>query len=164
MTKFLNVKTLSLCKCPVWDIIDIFHSLIELELRECSLLVQSMSLLDHVLDEIMFPLSSLQQLTIDEFSSLTSFSIDGRQFTKTLKVLIISNCENLEFLSHEYLHNYTLLKEYEIVYLLRVINTWNVKSILIEEDVSQNKLLFFRSIKIWDCSELESFPHVDCPL
>ncbi|KEH39492.1 hypothetical protein MTR_2g099130 [Medicago truncatula] len=90
MTKFLNVKTLSLY---------------------------------HVLDEIMFPLSSLQQLTIDEFSSLTSFSIDGRQFTKTLKVLIISNCENLEFLSHEYLHNYTLLKEYEIVYLLRVINT-----------------------------------------
>ncbi|CAI8595714.1 unnamed protein product [Vicia faba] len=34
----------------------------------------------------------------------------------------------------------------------------NLKSILIAEDVSQKSLPFLRSIKVWDCNELESFP------
>jgi hypothetical protein len=34
----------------------------------------------------------------------------------------------------------------------------NLKSILIAEDGSQKSLSFLRSIKIWDCNELQSFP------
>ena len=34
----------------------------------------------------------------------------------------------------------------------------NMKSILIAEDASEKSLSFLRSIKIWDCNELESFP------
>jgi hypothetical protein len=34
----------------------------------------------------------------------------------------------------------------------------NLKSILIAEDRSQKSLSFLRSIKIWDCNELKSFP------
>ncbi|CAK8532742.1 unnamed protein product [Lathyrus sativus] len=34
----------------------------------------------------------------------------------------------------------------------------NLKSILIAEDASQKSLSFLRSVKIWDCNELESFP------
>ncbi|KAI5410805.1 hypothetical protein KIW84_056079, partial [Lathyrus oleraceus] len=93
---------------------------------------------------------------------------------KTLKLLIISNCENLEFLPHDYLHNYTLLEELKISYscnsmisftlgTLPVLKSLfiegciNLKSILIAEDKSEKSLSFLRSIKIWDCNKLESF-------
>ncbi|XP_045815248.1 putative disease resistance protein At3g14460 [Trifolium pratense] len=174
--EFPSLKTLSLSKCPqlgLGNIADKFPSLTRLELRECPLLVQSMPSLDHAFSEMMFPFHSLRQLTIDGFPSLTSFPTDG--LPETLKFLIISNCENLEFLPHELLHNYTSLEELKISYscnsmisftlgALPVLKSLfiegckNLKSILIAEGASEKSLSFLRSIKIWDCNELESFP------
>ncbi|XP_058721788.1 putative disease resistance RPP13-like protein 1 isoform X2 [Vicia villosa] len=174
-TTFPNLKTLSLRKCPkliAGNITENFPFLTELELRECPLLVQSIPLSDHVFGQLMFPLNSLQQLTIDGFPSLMSFPTDG--LAKTLKFLIISNCENLEFLPHDNLYNYTSLEELKISYScnsmisftlgtlpvlksLFIEGCMNLKSILIGEDESEKSLSFLRSIKIWDCNELESF-------
>ncbi|XP_058784620.1 putative disease resistance protein At3g14460 [Vicia villosa] len=175
-TTFPNLKTLSLRKCPkliAGNITEKFPFLTELELRECPLLVQSIPLSDHVFGQLMFPLNSLQQLTIDGFPSLMSFPITG--LPKTLKLLIISNCENLEFLPHDNLHNYASLEELKISYScnsmisftlgtlpvlksLLIEGCINLKSILSAEDESEKSLSFLRSIKIWDCNELESFP------
>ncbi|CAJ2638854.1 unnamed protein product [Trifolium pratense] len=175
-TEFPSLKTLSLSKCPklrVGNIADKFPSLTELKLRECPLLVQSMPSSDHVLNQMMFPLNSLLRLTIDGFPSLTSFPTYG--LPKTLKFLIIRNCENLEFLPHELLHNYTSLEELKISYscnsmisftlgALPVLKSLfiegckNLKLILIAEGASEKSLSFLRSIKIWDCNELQSFP------
>jgi len=174
-TEFPCLKTLSLSKCPklrVGNIADKFPSLTELVLRECPLLVQSVRSSGRVLSQLMFPLNSLQQLTIDGFPFPICFPTDG--LPKTLKFLIISNCENLEFLPHEYLDSYTSLEELKISYscnsmisftlgALPVLKSLfiegckNLKSILIAEDMSEKSLSFLRSIKIWDCNELESF-------
>ncbi|XP_058723731.1 putative disease resistance RPP13-like protein 1 [Vicia villosa] len=175
-TEFPSLITLSLIKCPklrVGNIADTFPSLTELELRECPLLVQLMPSSDHVFGQLAFPLNSLRKLTIDGFSFPMSFSTDN--LPKTLKFLIISNCENLEFPLCEYLDNYTSLEELKISYscnsmisftlgVLPVLKSLfiegckNLKSILIAEDASHKSLSFLRSIKIWDCNELESFP------
>ncbi|KAK2386069.1 putative disease resistance RPP13 protein [Trifolium repens] len=175
-TQFPSLKTLSLSKCPklrVGNIADKFSSLTELKLRECPLLVQSMPLSDYVYRQLMFPLNSLRQLTIDGFRSPMFFPTDG--LPKTLKFLIISNCENLDFLPNEDLHNYTSLEELKISYscnsmisftlgALPVLRSLfiegckNLKSILIAEDTPEKSLSFLRSIKIWDCNELDSFP------
>jgi len=174
--EFPVLKTVSLSKCPklrVGDVPQIFSSLTKLELRECPQLVQSMPSSVHVFKQPVFPLNSLRQLTIDVFPSPVSFPTVG--LPKTLKSLVISNCENLEFLSHEYLHHYTTLEELKISYscssmisftlgALPVLKSLfiegckNLKSILFTEDGSQKSLSFLRSIKIWDCNELMSFP------
>ncbi|XP_058721787.1 putative disease resistance protein At3g14460 isoform X1 [Vicia villosa] len=174
-TMFPNLKTLSLRKCPkliAGNITEKFPFLTELELRECPLLVQSMPLSDHVFRKLMFPLNLLQQLTIDGIPSSMSFPTNG--LPKTLKLLIINNCENLEFLPLEYLCNYTSLEELKISYSCNSMTSFtlgalpvlkslfiegcnNLKSISIAEDVSLKSLSFLRSIKIWDCNELESF-------
>jgi len=174
--EFPCLKSLSLCKCPklrVGNIPAKFLSLVEFELRECPLLVQSMPSSDYVFRQPVFPLNSLQQLTIDVFPSPMSFPTIG--LPQTLKSLIISNCENLEFLPHEYWHQYTSLEKLKISYscnsmvsftlgALPVLKSLfiegckNLKSILIAEDGSQKSPSFLRSIKIWDCNELESFP------
>jgi len=169
--EFPSLKTFTLSKCPklrVGNITTKFLSLAELELRECPQLVESRPSSDHV-----FPLNSFLHLTIDVFPSPMSFPTVG--LPKTLKSLIISNCESLEFLPQEYLHHYTSLEELKISYscnsmisftlgALPVLKSLfiegckNLKSILIAEDGSQESLSFLRSIKIWDCDELESFP------
>ncbi|CAI8593957.1 unnamed protein product [Vicia faba] len=183
---FPSLKCLLLSKCPKLrgDMPHNLPSLTELELRECPLLVESRNSYDNnnfiiiipasdVFDRLMLPLTSLRQLTIDGFPSLTFFPIDGLQ--KTLKVLIIKNCENLEFLPQEYLHNFISLEELKISYScnsmisftlgalpvlksLFIEGSKNLKSILIAEDASPKSLSFLRSIKIWDCNELELFP------
>ena len=175
-TKFPSLKTLSLSKCPrlrVGKIHEKFPSLTELELRECPLLVQSVPSSDHVLRQLMFPLNFLRQLTIDGFPSLMSFPTDG--LPKTLKFLIVSNCENLEFFPNEYLLNYTSLEELKISYSCNSMMSFtlgalpvlkslfiegckNLKSISVAEGASETSLSFLKSIKIWDCNELVSFP------
>ncbi|CAK8564609.1 unnamed protein product [Lathyrus sativus] len=175
-TKFPSLKTLSLSKCPkliVGNIPEKFPSLIELELRECALRVQLMPPSNNVFRQLTFPLNSLGQLTIDGFSSLMSFPVDS--LPKTLKIFIINNCENLEFLPCEYLSSYTLLEELKISYSCNSMTSFtlgalpvlkslfiegckNLKSISIAEGASQKSLSFLRSIKIWDCNVLESFP------
>jgi hypothetical protein len=175
-TEFPSLKTLSLSKClklRVGNISDKFPYLTELDIRECPLLVQSIPSMDHVFHQLMFPLNSLRQLTIDGFPSLAYFPTNA--LPKTLKFLIISNCENLEFLPQEYLHNYTSLEELKISYscnsmisftlgALPVLKSLfiegckNLKSILISKGEPRKSLSFLKSIKIWDCNELESFP------
>jgi len=182
---FTSLKRLLLSKCPKLrgDIPHELPSLTELELRGCPLLVESRHsyynsniiticpFLD-VFNRMMIPLNSLQRLSIEGFPSLTSFPIDG--LPKSLKFLIISNCENLEFLPHEYLHNYTSLEELKISYSCNSMISFtlgilpSLKSLFIEgcknlksiatEGASRKSLSFLRSIKIWDCNELESFP------
>jgi len=174
--EFPSLKTLLLSKCPklrVGIIPDKFPSITEPELTEYPLTLQSMPLSDHGFRQLMVPLNSLRQLTIDGFPSPMSFPIDS--LPKTLKFLIISNCEYLEFLPHEHLDNYTSLEELKISYscnsmisfslgALPVLKSLfiegckNLKSILIAEDASEKSLSFLRSVKIWDCNELESFP------
>ncbi|XP_027186403.1 putative disease resistance RPP13-like protein 1 [Cicer arietinum] len=184
--KFPSLKSLLLIKCPklIGNIPDKLPSLIEYDLREHDLQVESRHSYDNgknitiiplsdVLSQLMFPPNSLQKLTIDGFPSLTSFPRDG--LPKTLKFLIISNCENLEFLPNEYLHNYSSLEELKISYSCNSMISFtlgalpilkslfiegckNLKSILITEDASQKSLSFLRSIRIWDCNEFESFP------
>ncbi|XP_073224727.1 putative disease resistance RPP13-like protein 1 [Cicer arietinum] len=184
--KFPSLKSLLLIKCPklIGNIHDKLPSLTEHDLREHDLQVESRHSYDNgnnitiiplsdVFSKLMFHLNSLQQLTIDGFPSLTSFPIDG--LPKTLKFLIISNCENLEFLPHDYLYNYSSLEELKISYSCNSMISFslgalpklkslfiegckNLKSILITEDASQKSLSFLRSIKIWDCNEFESFP------
>ncbi|XP_058758789.1 putative disease resistance RPP13-like protein 1 [Vicia villosa] len=183
---FPSLKHLLLSKCPKLqgDIPYKLPSLTEFELKGCPLLVESrhsddnnniiiIAPISDVFNRLMLSLNSLQQLTIDDFPSLTSFPTVG--LPKTLKFLKISNCENLEFLPHGYLHNYTLLEELKISYSCNSMISFslgvfpvlkslfiegciNLKSILIAEDASQKSLSFLRSIKIWDCSVLESFP------
>ncbi|CAJ2638837.1 unnamed protein product [Trifolium pratense] len=203
-TMFPCLKTLSLIKCAklrVGNMPEIFSSLTDLELRECPLLVESTPMIggtatkfsslselecrecpllvqlpsssDHVFNQPMFPLNSLQKLTIDGFPSLLSFPTNN--LPKTLKFLIISKCENLEFFPHEFLHNFTALEELKISYSCNSMITFtlgalpvlkslfiegckNLKSILIADDASKKSLSFLRSIKLWDCNELESFP------
>jgi len=174
--EFPSLKTLLLSKCPklrVGIIPDKFPSITEPELTEYPLTLQSMPSSDHGFRQLMVPLNSLRQLTIDGFPSPMSFPIDS--LPKTLKFLIISNCEYLEFLPHEHLDNYTSLEELKISYscnsmisfslgALPVLKSLfiegckNLKSILIAEDASEKSLSFLRSVKIWDCNELESFP------
>jgi len=174
--EFPCLKTLSLRKCPklrVGNIPENFPSLTELELRECPLLIQSMSSSDHVFRQPLSPLNSIRELTIDVIPS--PMSLPTVCLPKTLKSLIISNCENLEFLPREYLHNYTSLEELKISYSCNSMISFtlgalpvlknlfiegckNLKSILIAEDGSQKSLSFLRSIKIWDRNELNSFP------
>ncbi|XP_058784880.1 putative disease resistance RPP13-like protein 1 [Vicia villosa] len=183
---FPSLKHLLLSKCPKLrgDTPHKLSSLTELELRRCPLLMESNHSYDNnniiiivpmsdIFNRFMLPLNSLRQLTIDGFPSLTSFPTCG--LPKTLKFLIISNCENLEFFPREYLHNYTSLEELKISYscssmisftlgALPVLKSLfiegckNLKLILMAENVSQKSLSFLRSIKIWDCSVLESFP------
>ncbi|XP_058721790.1 putative disease resistance protein At3g14460 [Vicia villosa] len=183
---FPSLKHLLLSKCPKLqgNIPYKLPSLTELELKGCPLLVESrhsddnnniiiIAPISDVFNRLMLPLNSLHQLTIDDFPCLTSFPTAG--LPRTLKFLLISNCENLEFLPHECLHNYTSLEELKISYSCNSMISFslgvfpvlkslfiegciNLKSILIAEDVSQKSLSFLRSIKIWDCNELEVFP------
>ncbi|RHN66518.1 putative P-loop containing nucleoside triphosphate hydrolase, leucine-rich repeat domain, L [Medicago truncatula] len=185
-TNFPSLKSLLLSKCPKLrgDIPDNLPSLTELELRGYPFSVESRHLDDnsnfimiipfsHVISQLMLPLYSLRQFTIDDFPFLTSFPTDG--LPKTLKFLKISNCENLEFLPREYFHSYTFLEELKISYscnsmisftlgALPVLKSLfiegckNLKSIVLAERASEKSLSFLRSIKIWDCNELESFP------
>ncbi|KAL5077887.1 hypothetical protein RYX36_016871 [Vicia faba] len=185
-TKFPSLKSLLLGKCPKLggNIAEKLPSLTELELRECPLLVASRHSVDNrsfiitipsldVFSQLMLPLNSLRRLTIDGLQSLTSFPTNG--LPKTLKFLIISNCENLEFLPRESLHNYTSLEELKISYSCNSMMSFtlddlpvlkslfiegckNLKSISVTEDAPQKSLSFLRSIRIWDCNELESFP------
>jgi len=174
--EFPSLKTLLLSKCPklrVGIISDKFPSITEPELTEYPLMLQPLPSLDHGFRQLMVPLNSLRQLTIDGFPSPMSFPIDG--LPKTLKYLKISNCEYLEFLPHEHMDNCTSLEELKISYscnsmisfslgALPVLKSLfiegckNLESILIAEDASEKSLSFLRSIKIWDCNELKSFP------
>ena len=125
--------TTKCAKLRVGNILDKYHSLIELDSRECNLLVQSMPSSDRVLDQMMFPLSSLQQLIIEGFPSLMSFPLDS--LPKTLKVLIISKCKNLEFLPHEYSRNYTLIKELKINYSCNSIPSFTLGALPIDKSL-----------------------------
>ncbi|KAI5392804.1 putative disease resistance RPP13-like protein 1 [Lathyrus oleraceus] len=138
-------------------------SLIELELTECPLLFET--------SQLPSCLNSLQKMTLKNIPSLTSFPEDGLR--KTLHSLRIDYCENLEFLSHESFHNYSSLEHLTIsnscnpmtsftlcslpvLQSLYIGGCKHLKSILIEEDVSQQNLLFLKTITIEFCNELES--------
>ncbi|XP_058727208.1 putative disease resistance RPP13-like protein 1 [Vicia villosa] len=145
-------------------------SLTELELTECPLLMETSPPFD-VFSQLTICLSSLQKLTLKNIPSLTSFPNDG--LPKPLRSLHIDYCENLEFISHESFHNYSSLEHLTIsnscnpmtsftlcslpvLQSLYIGGCKHLKSVLIAEDESQQKLLFLRTITIEFCNELES--------
>ncbi|MCH80209.1 CC-NBS-LRR resistance protein, partial [Trifolium medium] len=127
-------------------------SLSKLVIEECPLLMDSRHLDDNsniiitspssdVFSQLMTCLNSLRKLNLSNIPSLTSFPRDG--LPKTLQSLTIRDCENLEFLPRESLHNYKSLENLSI-------------DSSFVEDALQHNLLFLRSLKIWSCDELES--------
>jgi len=125
-----------------------------------------------VFNELMICLNSLRNISLRNIPSLTSFPRNG--LPKTIQSLKIWKCENLEFLPYESFHNYKSLEHLEIsdscnsmtsftvcslpvLRSLCIYGSKNVKSILIAEDASQQKLLLLRTIKIEHNDELESF-------
>ncbi|KAI5392803.1 putative disease resistance RPP13-like protein 1 [Lathyrus oleraceus] len=151
-------------------------SLIELELTECPLLFETTPLFDSQLPSC---LNSLQKMILKNIPSLTSFPKDG--LPKTLHSLHIDYCENLEFLSHESFHNYSSLEHLTIsnscnpmtsftlcplpvLQSLYIGGCKHLKSILIVEDVSQQNLLFLRTITVEFCNELESVSLTGFPI
>ncbi|KAK2440028.1 hypothetical protein QL285_011489 [Trifolium repens] len=166
------------------------HSLSELVLEKCPLLMDSRHLDDNsniiitspssdVFSQLMICLSSLQRIILRNIPSLTSFPRDG--LPKTLRSLRILECENLEFLPHESFHKYKSLEDLfiysscnsmtsftlcslPVLKTLYIDNCKNLKSILIVEDELQHNLLFLRSIKIWNCNELESVSLCGLPI
>ncbi|CAJ2638789.1 unnamed protein product [Trifolium pratense] len=185
-TKFPSLLHLSLDTCPKLkgNIPHSLPSLTELKLQDCPHLVEFgnsndnsnnmiiMPSSDVVFRRLMLsPLNSLLKLTISCFPYLTSFPRDG--LPKNLQSLTIFRCNNLEFLSHESLHNHTSLEELKISHSCNAMTSFSLgslpvlKSLFIErcknlksisvEDVPQQSLLFLTSIKIKHCDELQFF-------
>ncbi|XP_045823582.1 putative disease resistance protein At3g14460 isoform X2 [Trifolium pratense] len=179
---FPRLKCLLVDRCPKLkgNIPSTLPSLTELHLSECDLLLEARQSADNsniilrpsdVFSQLMFPFNSLRKLTLDRLPSLTSFPSDG--LPKTLQSLSLHYCENLEFLPHESLHNYTSLEKLSIEYScnsmtsftlgsLPVLQSLYIKgcekleSIFIARDASQS-LSFIQSIEIRSCDELVSF-------
>ncbi|CAK8565937.1 unnamed protein product [Lathyrus sativus] len=180
--EFPSLKYLSVDRCPKLkgNIPSTLPSLTELHLSKCDLMLKPRHSEDNsntilrpsnVFSQLMLPLNSLQKLTLDRLSSLTSFPRDG--LPKTLLSLSLHYCENLEFLSHESLHNYTSLEQLSIEYSCNSMTSFtlgslpmlkslyikgcqNLKSMFIAKDASKS-LSFIQSIQIRCCDELESF-------
>ncbi|RHN65663.1 putative leucine-rich repeat domain, L domain-containing protein [Medicago truncatula] len=168
-----SLTSLSLKYCPNLKQMspNNFPSLVELELEDCSLLMEARHSSD-VFNQLMIFLNALRNISLRNIPSLTSFPRNG--LPKTIQSLKIWKCENLEFLPYESFHNYKSLEHLEIsdscnsmtsftvcalpvLRSLCIYGSKNLKSILIAEDVSQQKLLLLRTIKIEHCDELESF-------
>ncbi|XP_027190772.2 putative disease resistance RPP13-like protein 1 [Cicer arietinum] len=180
--EFPSLKRLLVDKCPKLkgNIPSTLPSLIELELMECDILLEARHSGDNrnliirpsdVFSHLLFPLNCLQKLTLVRFPSLTSFPRDG--LPKTLQSLSLDYCENLEFLPHQSLHNYTSLEQLSIEYSCNSMTSFtlgslpvlenlyikgckNLKSISIAKDASLS-LSLIQSIQIRCCNELDSF-------
>ncbi|XP_058721506.1 putative disease resistance RPP13-like protein 1 [Vicia villosa] len=172
-----KLERLSLENCPELEGItpNNLPSLFALCLRDCPLLMKSRHSITNppsdVFNQLVICLNSLQELTLLEIPSLTSFPRDG--LPKTLQSLSIDYCENLEFFSHESFHNYSSLEvlkiyhscnsmtsftlgSFPVLKSLDIMNCEHLKSISIAEDASEPSLVFLRSIEIGRCDELES--------
>ncbi|KAK2439752.1 putative disease resistance RPP13 protein [Trifolium repens] len=180
--EFPRLKFLFVDRCPKLkgNIPSTLPSLTELHLCGCDLLLEARQSADNsniilrpsdLFSQLMFPLNSLQKLTLDRFPSLTSFPRDG--LPKSLQSLSLHYCENLEFLPHESFHNYTSLEQLSIEYSCNSMTSFtlgsfpvlqslyikgceNLRSIFIANDASQS-LSFIQSIEIRSCDELVSF-------
>jgi len=179
---FPSLKCLLLERCPKLkgNIPTTLPSLTELHLRECDLLLKARHSTDNsniilrpsnVFGQLMFPFNSLRKLTLDQIPSLMSFPRDG--LPKTLQSLSLHYCENLKFLPHETLYNYTSLEQLSIEYSCSSMTSFtlgslpvleslyikgckNLKSIFVAKDAAQN-LSFIQRIEIRCCDELDSF-------
>ena len=190
VTEFPRLSHLSLSDCPKLkgNLPSNLPSITKLHLSNCSLLESRFSgevdyrnivRPSNLFSELMLGLNSLQQLHIEGIPSLTAFPRDG--LPKTLRVLFLKNCENLELPTHESLCNYTALESLTIwkscfsltsfplgclpvLKWLYFIECENLKSILIsEEEDAPQCLTFLQGFYILECPELESFPLLGLP-
>ncbi|KAL1332109.1 hypothetical protein AAHE18_11G004700 [Arachis hypogaea] len=125
----------------------------------------------------LFNFNSLQQLTLFQIRSLTSFPSNG--LPKALKTLSIQCCQSLEFPSHEFLHSCKALEELVISssccsltsfplgslpVLKRLVlrRCENLKSIsILEEEAAGQSLMFLEHLEVDECPELESISLLD---
>ncbi|XP_057457658.1 putative disease resistance RPP13-like protein 1 [Lotus japonicus] len=112
-------------------------------------------------------------LTISSIPSPASLPRDG--LPTTLRSLTLRDCENLQFLPHESLHNYTSLENLTVhnscssmtsftlgslpvLKSLSITGCKQLQSIAIAENASSHSLLLLEWLSIHCCPELESFP------
>ncbi|CAI8596114.1 unnamed protein product [Vicia faba] len=176
-----KLDRLSLNNCPELKEMTPNHhpSLADLSITNCPSLIESRDS-DYtittsppfdVFSQLILCLNSLQKMTLLNIPSLTYFPRDG--LPKTLQSLIIQDCENLEFLSHDSFHNYTSLEYLKIYRSCNRVTSFTLrslpvlknltiyycaclKSILLAEDASNQNLLSLETINIGNCNELES--------
>ncbi|XP_058721508.1 putative disease resistance RPP13-like protein 1 [Vicia villosa] len=96
-------------------------------------------------DPLIGCLNSLQKMTLENISSLTSFP--SNSFPKTLQSLKIKGCDSLP--------SFTLCS-LPVLKSLIIRSCKHLKSLIIAEDALKQNLLFLRTIDIYDCNELES--------
>ncbi|CAK8564644.1 unnamed protein product [Lathyrus sativus] len=152
-------------------------SLVDLRLKDCPSLMNSRH--SDIFSQLMISLNSLQNMTLQDTPTLTSFPREG--LPKTLQSLVIKGCENLEFLSADSFHSYTSLEDLQIhdscnsmisftlcslpaLKILKIIGCKHLKSLIISEDASKQNLLCLRDIWIQSCNELESVSLIGLPI
>ncbi|XLS43933.1 hypothetical protein HN51_000798, partial [Arachis hypogaea] len=124
-----------------------------------------------------FNFNSLRQLYLFDIPSLTSFPSNG--LPKALKTLFITNCENLEFQSHEFLQSCKALEDLDIMRSccsltsfplgslpllkhLKLRDCKNLKSIsILEEEAASQSLKFLEHLQVEECPEVESISLLD---
>nr|KYP41963.1 Putative disease resistance RPP13-like protein 1 [Cajanus cajan] len=173
---FPSLETLSFRRMPEWEEWNLiggttieFPRLSKLFLNDCPKLKGT---LPNNLPSISFELSDCP-LLVPMVSSLR----DG--LPTTLQSLTLHDCEKLEFLPHDSLHNYTSLKNLEmhrscysltsftlgclpVLENLEISGCKNLKSISFAENASQS-LSLLRHLVIEDCPELDSLPEGGLP-
>ncbi|XP_029124745.1 putative disease resistance protein At3g14460 [Cajanus cajan] len=156
---------------------------ISFELSDCPLLVPMVcpqlreNLSTNSLSSIFLESTNcMVDLTISNITSPASLR-DG--LPTTLQSLTLHDCEKLEFLPHDSLHNYTSLKNLEmhrscysltsftlgclpVLENLEISGCKNLKSISFAENASQS-LSLLRHLVIEDCPELDSLPEGGLP-
>ncbi|RYR79100.1 hypothetical protein Ahy_A01g003967 [Arachis hypogaea] len=182
-SEFPRLSKLSLSRCPKLkgNLPSNLPCLVTLVVEDCCLLESEFSgEVDN--RNIMRPMNvfnfnSLRQLYLFDIPSLTSFPSNG--LPKALKTLFITNCENLEFQSHEFLQSCKALEDLDIMRSccsltsfplgslpllkhLKLRDCKNLKSIsILEEEAASQSLKFLEHLQVEECPEVESISLLD---
>ncbi|XLT41946.1 hypothetical protein HN873_034550 [Arachis hypogaea] len=182
-SEFPRLSKLSLTSCPKLkgNLASNLPCLVRLDVEDCCLLESEFSgEVDNrnIMRRMnVFNFNSLQQLSLYEIPSLTSFPSNG--LPRALKSLVIDGCESLEFPSHEFLHSCKALEVLSIMSSccsltsfplgslpvlkrLMLLRCENLESIsILEEAAARQSLMFLEHLHVYMCHELESISLLD---